>query len=113
MTIETTASSQARLRLDSKRRATLPPALLEEAGLLSGTDLVARVDGPGRIVLESPDMMLARLRDQIRRGKAERDAARDDDEHVPDSLADDLLADRRRDESAWDHGAQDQRPPGP
>lgn len=94
-------------KIDDKRRAALSPAVLDAVGLAPGAALVVRADGPGRIVLESPETMLARLREEIRRGKAERDAARDDDEQVPISLADDLLADRRRDRSAWDHPASD------
>lgn len=50
-----------RVRLDSRRRPTLPAALLEEAEIGDGeVELVARVDGPGRVVLEDP---LAQLRD--------------------------------------------------
>jgi len=53
------------VRLDSKRRPTLPARLLEEAGLSGATDLVARADGPGRIVLEDPASMLHSLQQRL------------------------------------------------
>ena len=53
------------VRLDSKRRPTLPAALLDEAGLAGATDLVARADGPGRIVLEDPTSMLRSLQQRL------------------------------------------------
>lgn len=109
MTIDTTSPLSTRLRLDGKRRALLSPALLEAADLAPGADLVARVDGPGRIVLESPDTMLARLQEAARRGKAIQDQARRDagEDALPESVVDDLLAERARDTSL------DDLPPSP
>jgi hypothetical protein len=54
------------VRLDERRRPTLPPALLAAAGIASDAhDLVARVAGPGRVVLEDPQAMLASLQDDF------------------------------------------------
>lgn len=49
-----------RVRLDSRRRPTLPAALLDEAGIDDdeGTELIGRVEGPGRVVLEDPFALL-------------------------------------------------------
>lgn len=67
----TTVPAQVfRIRLDERRRPTLPPALLEQAGIATDAhDLVARVDGPGRVVLEDPAALLAALQNKVRAGK--------------------------------------------
>lgn len=75
-----------RLRLDDKRRTTLPPALLAAAGVGPGADLVARVEAPGRIVLESPAAILAGLQAAVRQGAPTRGHTR--------SLVEELLAER-------------------
>ena len=81
-----------RVRLDERRRPTLPPALLEEAGISAGPrELVARVEGPGRVVLEDPAALLATLHQAVASGKRER--------RVRGSLVDHLLEDRRHDAS--------------
>ena len=81
-----------RVRLDERRRPTLPPALLEEAGIAAGPhELVARVEGPGRVVLEDPAALLANLHKAVAAGKRER--------KVGGSLVDRLLEDRRHDTS--------------
>lgn len=80
------------VRLDSRRRPTLPTALLEEAGILaSSQELVARVDGPGRVVLEDPTALLGELQRSA--------AARKRERHIQGSLVDRLLEDRRNDKS--------------
>lgn len=79
------------VHLDTKRRPTLPSRLLEDAGLIGVDELVARVDGPGRIVLEDPAAMLGALQDRI---AAAREASGDDE-----SMVDSLLADRAADDS--------------
>lgn len=53
------------LQVDLKRRTTLPGDILAAAGITAGSPLVARVEEPGRIVLESPALLLALLQDDI------------------------------------------------
>lgn len=80
------------VRLDARRRPTLPSALLEEAGIMAGSqELVARVDGPGRVVLEDPTALLGALQKSVAAHKRER--------HIRGSLVDRLLDDRRDDKS--------------
>ncbi len=81
-----------RVRLDSRRRPTLPVALLEEAEIDGeGTDLIARVEGPGRVVLEDPTALLHDLQERVAQGMARRGDTRD--------LALELIDERQRDES--------------
>lgn len=80
-----------RLKLDDKRRPTLPQSLLDAAGVGPGEELVAHVEGPGRIVLEGTDAVLAGLQEAVRAGKRSHGAV--------GSLADELLADRAADAS--------------
>ncbi|WP_189058394.1 hypothetical protein [Longimycelium tulufanense] len=80
-----------RLVLDSKRRPTLPARLLAEAGLTEVTELVARVDTPGRILLEDPRAALRRLRTAVSEGKRRR--------HRNERLETSLFADRSADTS--------------
>jgi bifunctional DNA-binding transcriptional regulator/antitoxin component of YhaV-PrlF toxin-antitoxin module len=75
------------VHLDSKRRPTLPARLLDEAGISGASDLVARVDGPGRIVLEDPEAMLRALQEKL--AGSLRDAG-----ERPAVVVDALLADR-------------------
>lgn len=80
------------VRLDGRRRPTLPSALLEEAGIMVGSqELVAHVDGPGRVVLEDPTALLGALQKTVAAHKRER--------HIRGSLVDRLLEDRRDDKS--------------
>lgn len=53
------------MRFDAKRRPTLPSALLEEAGIDTSHEVVARVDGPGRVVLEDPLVLLAAFQAEV------------------------------------------------
>lgn len=59
-----------RLKLDAKRRPTIPSSVLDAAGVGPGEDLVARVEGPGRIVLESASSVLAQLQRAVAEGMA-------------------------------------------
>ena len=80
------------VRLDDRRRPTLPLALLEEAGIAVGPhDLIARVDGPGRVVLEDPTALLADLQKTVATSKLEK--------KIRGSLVDRLLEDRQTDKS--------------
>lgn len=80
------------VRLDARRRPTLPSALLEEAGIMVGSqELVARVDGPGRVVLEDPAALLASLQERVAAEKPTRT--------IRGSLVDHLLEERRNDKS--------------
>jgi bifunctional DNA-binding transcriptional regulator/antitoxin component of YhaV-PrlF toxin-antitoxin module len=77
--------------VDDKRRPTLPAALVREAGVEGVRELVARVDGPGRIVLEDPATLLSAFQAKVARGRAEAEA------EAGVSLADQLDADRAAD----------------
>ena len=46
-------------RISSKHQVTIPVQALRAAGLEVGERLVARVEGPGRVVLEREDDVLA------------------------------------------------------
>ncbi|MBT5775094.1 MAG: AbrB/MazE/SpoVT family DNA-binding domain-containing protein [Dehalococcoidia bacterium] len=46
-------------RISSKHQITIPAKALRAAGLSIGERLVARVEGPGRVVLERADDLLA------------------------------------------------------
>lgn len=67
-------------RISSKRQITIPADAMREAGLEVGERLVARVDGPGRVVLEREtdliDEFAGSLRGVFRRD--ELDALRDE-----------------------------------
>ena len=67
------------LQVDRQRRTTLPSNVLAAAGIPAGSALMARVEEPGRIVLESPQLLLAQLQRQIAAGRAAM-AAGDGDE---------------------------------
>jgi len=68
----------------------LPARLLQDAGLVGVDELVARADGPGRIVLEDPDAMLRALQDRLAGALGDESAA---------SVVDSLLGDRATDRS--------------
>jgi len=80
-----------RVRVDAKRRPTLPAAVIEAAGLVGSRELVVHADGPGRIVMEDPAVLLAEFQSAVARGKA---AA-----GFHGSLAEDLADDRAADPS--------------
>ena len=80
------------VRLDNRRRPTLPSALLDEAGIVVGShELVARADGPGRVVIEDPVALLAGLQETV--------AASKRTQEIHGSLVDRLIQDRRNDKS--------------
>lgn len=79
------------VRLDSRRRPTLPEELLSEARVGRGEDLVAHVEGEGRIVLETRDAIRRRLRQRFAEGRARVG-------HTADPVAE-LLHERARDTS--------------
>ncbi len=80
-----------RVKVDAKRRPTLPQSLLDAAGIGGGQDLIAHLEPPGRIVLEGAGTVLARLQDAVRAGK--------DARGITASLADELLVERAADTS--------------
>ena len=67
-----TDEAMFRVKVDAKRRPTLPQALLDAAGVGGGQDLIAHLEEPGRIVLEAPGAVLARLQEAVRAGKQQR-----------------------------------------
>lgn len=75
-----------RLRFDAKRRPTFPPSLLEDAGIDPSHEVVAHVEGPGRVVLEDPLVLLAAFQAEVARELEETGYTGD--------LADELIADR-------------------
>lgn len=78
------------VRLDERRRPTLPTALLEEAGISAEVhELIARVDGPGRLVLEDPSTLLLNLQKNVAESKIELG--------IHGSLIDQLLNERMND----------------
>lgn len=83
--------TEFRVSLDSKRRPTLPVALLRQAGLEHSHELVAHVDGPGRLVLEDPDAALVAFQDEIAAARVATG--------FEDALDQDLLYDRASDGS--------------
>lgn len=72
-----------RVRLDERRRPTLPPELLAAAGIPAGAELNARVAADGVVVLETRDAVLARIREHMAPLKG------------GSSMVDELLAERR------------------
>ena len=48
-------------RISSKHQVTIPAAAMRAAGLEPGQRLVARVDGPGRVVLEREEDVLSQF----------------------------------------------------
>lgn len=81
----------AMVTMDSKRRPTLPAALLKEAGLADARELLAAVEGPGRIVLQDPDVALVDFQNQVAAGVRE--------SGFETELDSDLLADRSADQT--------------
>jgi bifunctional DNA-binding transcriptional regulator/antitoxin component of YhaV-PrlF toxin-antitoxin module len=79
------------VRLDSRRRPTLPEELLSEARVARGEELVAHVESEGRIVLETRDAIRRRLRQRFAEGRARVG-------HSGNPVAD-LLQERSRDTS--------------
>lgn len=59
--VKRTAQRQS-TRISSKHQITIPVKALREAGLDAGDELVVRVEGPGRVVLERDDDVHARYR---------------------------------------------------
>lgn len=94
--------ASARLQVDEKRRTTLPGDVLAAAGILAGSTLVARVEEPGRIILESPQLLLAQLQADIAAGRARIAEAAGDSGRAYASMADELLAERAADTSLMD-----------
>lgn len=81
-----------RVHLDDRRRPTLPAALLLEAGIDANIqELVARSDGPGRMILEDPLAQLLALQDAVAMEMSGRSDTRD--------VALDLIQERRADPS--------------
>ena len=81
-----------KVHLDERRRPTLPPALLAEAGIAPGAhEMQAWVDSRGRLVLEDPLALLSSLQDEVADGKARMS--------VGGELVDHLLAERASDRS--------------
>jgi len=52
---------QRSARISSKNQITIPVQALREAGLEAGDRVTARVDGPGRVILEREDDVIARF----------------------------------------------------
>lgn len=61
----TSAESSWTVRLDSRRRPTLPDEALRSAGLVIGETLRVHVAEPGCLILETPAHALRRARSRI------------------------------------------------
>jgi len=72
-----------RVRLDSRRRPTLPEEALKAAGFAPGEDLRVRVAEEGLLILETPAHALRRARSRVASVRAN------------GSIVDEFLADRR------------------
>lgn len=48
-----------KVRVDAKRRVALPSSLLEQVGFQPSTGLIAYMEAPGRIVIETPEAAVA------------------------------------------------------
>ncbi|MEX2449122.1 MAG: AbrB/MazE/SpoVT family DNA-binding domain-containing protein [Solirubrobacterales bacterium] len=60
------------IKLGRQGRIVIPAEIREELGLDEGTQLIARVDGK-RLLLETPDAVLARIRQEFRANIGDRD----------------------------------------
>lgn len=47
------------VKMDAKRRLSIPSHLLDEAGIPAASRLIARMEGPGRFVIETPAAAVA------------------------------------------------------
>ena len=83
------------VRMDAKRRPTLPPDLLEAAGIAVGEDLVASTNGDGVVVLRSRSANLRQIRDEISAGFGPVGPRRDVPSLREDRIADDAALDMR------------------
>jgi len=54
------------LAVKDKGRTVLPSALQKECGFAPGSELVARTLGPGSFLVETPEAVLARIREGLR-----------------------------------------------
>ena len=84
------SSTHWKVRLDERRRPTLPEELLSAAGIPAGADLTARVGDEGMIILETRDA----VRERIRRRMAPLKTGA--------SMVDELLAERRAEDARED-----------
>lgn len=64
-TTGTTSALRFAVRLDSRRRPTLPAALLDSIGVGPGDSLIASLGPDGRIILEKPSIVAQRVRDRF------------------------------------------------
>ena len=53
------------VRVDAKRRVALPGSLLDQVGFQPSTGLIAYMEGPGRIVIETPEAAVADASERI------------------------------------------------
>lgn len=76
------------VRMDTKRRPTLPSELLEAAGIAVGDELVASTDGHGAVILRSRTASLRQIRDEIISGFGLTES-----DHIVPSLREDRIDD--------------------
>lgn len=84
-------SSISVITVGNKGRVVVPKSIRDEVGLEEGVRVSAYVDDLGRIILETPDAVKARVR---RRASQAVD--------IPGSAVDQLLEERARDTSLFD-----------
>lgn len=83
------------VRMDTKRRPTLPSELLDAAGISIGEDLVASTSGDGAVVLRSRSASLHLIRDEISEGFGHASPVQDVPSLREDRDADDAALDQR------------------
>jgi bifunctional DNA-binding transcriptional regulator/antitoxin component of YhaV-PrlF toxin-antitoxin module len=83
------------IRMDTKRRLTLPSDLLEAAGIAVEEDLVASTDGDGVVVLRSRSASMRQIRAEVSSGFGPDGPRRHSTSLREDREADDASLDRR------------------
>lgn len=79
------------LVVGQKGRVVVPVEVREKAGVHEGTELLARVNDEGQIVIDTPESVRRRIRRRAAAGAS-----------MPGSAVDDLLQDRKTDRSLLD-----------
>ena len=84
-------SSISMITVGNKGRVVVPKSIRDEVGFVEGVRVSAFVDDLGRVILETPEAVKARIRRRAMQAAA-----------VPGSAVDQLLEERRRDTSLLD-----------
>jgi len=85
----------AAIRVGKQGRIVLPASIRRELDINEGDQLSVEVDEEGRVVMESPEAALKKIRQQLKERMGDR------------SLVDELIADRRREFEREEREIQD------